>query len=272
MSTLQPAEQTAADDSDPRCRRRVILVGASNLTLGVGTVLAAAHHAWGRRLEVHAALGYGRSFGRASRVLGRQLPAILDCGLWPQLAEKPAGSSVALVTDIGNDILYEQPVDRICEWVGTCLDRLAAIGARTAVTLLPLENLHSLSRARFTLLRSILVPRCRLSLDEASLRAAAVNEAVRQMAAQRGFSVVTPRSHWYGFDPIHIRRAKRGEAWREIVSAWSGRAAPARPRDGWPRTLDLHFRVPHRRRLWGIEQRGRQPAARYADGTTVALY
>jgi hypothetical protein len=35
-----------------------------------------------------------------------------------------------LVTDIGNDLLYEVPVDRIVDWVDQCLDRLKAINAR----------------------------------------------------------------------------------------------------------------------------------------------
>ena len=47
-----------------------------------------AHGVWGRPLEVFVALGHGRSYGRSTRMLGRQLPGILECGLWPELAAR----------------------------------------------------------------------------------------------------------------------------------------------------------------------------------------
>ncbi|HEX3727596.1 MAG TPA: hypothetical protein VHV08_15185, partial [Pirellulales bacterium] len=51
--------------------RRVILLGASNLTKGVALVLETAFGAWGRPLEVLMALGHGRSYGRQTSLLGR---------------------------------------------------------------------------------------------------------------------------------------------------------------------------------------------------------
>ena len=41
-------------------------------------------------LEIFAADGHGRSYGMASRVLGRELPGILECRLWETLASRPA--------------------------------------------------------------------------------------------------------------------------------------------------------------------------------------
>ena len=77
-----------------RCRstpvRRVVLLGASNLTRGISTVVATAQRVWGQPLEVLAALGHGRSYGIESRVLGRRLPGILNSGLWEALDRSPA--------------------------------------------------------------------------------------------------------------------------------------------------------------------------------------
>ena len=93
--------------------RRVVLLGASNLTKGIGTVVETACRTWGQPLEVHAALGHGRSYGRTTSLLGRQLPGILECGLWPALERTPGVPTAALVTDIGNDLLYGEPVGQI---------------------------------------------------------------------------------------------------------------------------------------------------------------
>ena len=68
---------------------RVVALGASNLTRGFRTVVAAAREAWGPDVEVLAALGHGRSYGGESRFLGRVRPGILQSGLWSELARRP---------------------------------------------------------------------------------------------------------------------------------------------------------------------------------------
>lgn len=251
----------------------MILLGASNLTKGIGTVLAGAHRALGPRLEVLAALGHGRSYGRASRVFGRRLSGILECGLWRSLNGRPAVETAALLTDIGNDLLYEEPVERIAQWVDTCLDRLAAHRARTVVTLLPIDNLARISARRYKFFRTIFFPRSRISLAEIGARAVALNEHVERAARSRGFAVATHRGAWYGVDPIHIRFSRRGGAWSEILSHWSLAQAVHEPLPVAPlRTLYLRSRKPEIRGLFGIIQQQAQPAARFADGTTVAIY
>ncbi|MFA9478241.1 hypothetical protein ACERK3_08020 [Phycisphaerales bacterium AB-hyl4] len=66
-------------------RRRIILLGASNLTMALPTLLATAQAMGEGACRFMTALGHGRSFGTRSTVLLRTLPAILDCGLWEQL-------------------------------------------------------------------------------------------------------------------------------------------------------------------------------------------
>jgi hypothetical protein len=253
--------------------RRVVLLGASNLTKSIGRVIASAQSAWEGPLDVLAAWGHGRSYGRTSRVLGLEMPGIEACGLWRDLAAAGELPTAALVTDIGNDLIYEEPVERIAGWVERCLDRLAAARAQSIVSLWPIENLKTLSAARFRLLRTLYFPRSRIGLAEISRRAMALDERVERLARERGMHVVRHRSDWYGFDPIHIRFGVRGGAWREILRGWqTDGPAPHAPRGTLVRSLYLRSRVPERRRLFGFEQRGRKPAARFDDGTTVSIY
>lgn len=260
-------------DPAPAAARRVILLGASNLTKSIGPVLATAQRFWGPRLEVLAALGHGRSYGRDSRVLGRQLPGILDCGLWRHLGAAPRAETAALVTDIGNDLLYEEPVQRIARWVDDCLDRLAAHGARTVVTLLPIANIEKISPRRYKFFRTIFFPRSRISLVEMAERARALNRHVEHAARARDFSIVAHRPAWYGVDPIHIRWTRRRHAWNEILSSWAATEIASEPsRRSLVRTLYLRSRRPEFQRFFGIEQREAQPAAQLRDGTTVAIF
>ena len=139
-------------------RRRVILLGASNLTRGFSTAVGIACSRGDGPTEILAALGYGRSYGTAASFLGRWLPSILDCGLWRALQPAESCPTRALVTDIGNDLAYGFSVEQIMRWIDECFDRLNKIGASVVVTELPLKNFSKISNWRYLAMRSIFFP------------------------------------------------------------------------------------------------------------------
>jgi hypothetical protein len=208
--------------------RRVVLLGASNVTRLLSVLVETACRFWGRPLDLLGAFGHGRSYGLRVPVLGRELPGIVECGLWRALERRPPAPTAALVTDVGNDILYDVPVPEIAGWVEVCLDRLLSSGARIVLTSLPLRSITRLSPARYLLARRILFPGCQLPYGEALARALDLDQRLRTLAAKRGIRVAEQRPEWYGFDPIHIRRWWGPRAWREILSGWSD-AGPLPP-------------------------------------------
>ena len=117
---------------------RVVALGASNLTRGLQTVVASARGAWGPEVEIVAALGHGRSYGADSHFVVRTLPGILQSGLWRKLETAAPVPTRALVTDVGNDILYGYPVEQVLEWVDEALGRLRLHTDDIVVTDLPL--------------------------------------------------------------------------------------------------------------------------------------
>lgn len=252
--------------------RRVVLLGASNLKIGFSSVIEAVRQVWGAPLDVLAALGHGRSFGSESHVLGRCLPAIVSCGLWDDLASRPPASTAALVTDIGNDIVYGARVDQIAGWVETCLERLTRTCERITVTQLPLESVSGVGRRRFLLFRSLFFPRSRLQLDDAITRAEELNQCVVNLAARFDARVIAPHPAWYGFDPIHIRMRHRKAALQKIFSIWLD-GEISRQAGSAKRTSLMLWRLrPLRRRLFGVEQFHPQPAAELRDGSLISLY
>ena len=253
--------------------RRAIFLGASNLTNGLATVLEVARRVWDGPLDVLAAIGHGRSYGLCKSVLGRALPGIEECGLWPALQGRPPAPTAALVADIGNDLLYDVAVPQIADWVEACVDRLQRAGARVVLTSLPLCNLVKLPPGRFLMLRRILFPGCPLSYATVRERAEDLDRRLRDLARERGLRLAEHRPQWYGFDPIHIQRRYRAAAWHAILAHWSDSApSPAAVRPSWQRQLNLWRLVPEQRWLLGWEQRRAQPACVLDDGTTLALY
>jgi hypothetical protein len=249
---------------------RAVLLGASNLWLGFPRVIGELLRRAGGPVEVLAAFGHGRSYGAWSSLLGvRRLPGIVECGLWRQLAAGPALPTVALVTDVGNDLAYGQPADRVAGWVGTCLERLTERGAATVLMPLPLVSLERLRPLHFRVARSLLFPGHNLRLATVLAQARDLDRSLRDLARRHGAALVEPDPAWFGLDPIHLHPAARRAAWERILAPWPLPPAGTAPR---PRLPLLRTLRPAELRLGRIALHTPQPARRLADGTTFAFY
>jgi hypothetical protein len=249
---------------------RIVAVGASNLTRGFHTIVAAARSTWGPDVEVLAALGHGRSYGGPSTFLVRGLPGILQSGLWRELESHPPAPTRALVTDVGNDIMYGHPPGRILEWVDECVARLRQFTPDVVVTGLPHAAVAGLPPGRYLLFRSVFFPRCRLTLDQTMRIGAEVDEGLRAIASRRGAAFFRLKPEWYGLDPIHIRPRMWRDAWQEILC---GEHAPASARSSTRReAVRLYCLQPERASYLGRERRTPQRGIPLRRGGRVWLY
>ncbi|HEY4593373.1 MAG TPA: hypothetical protein VIJ61_13245 [Thermoanaerobaculia bacterium] len=243
---------------------RAVLLGASNLRISLPLVLDRVRRRAGGPVEALAACGHGRSWGTWSRFLYvRHLPGIARCGLWRELQGRPPLPTLALVTDIGNDLVYGAPVQEIAGWVEACLDRLGP-AAEIVMTLLPLARLERLSSRQVRLAAGLLFPGRPAPWPALLDRARDLDGRLRRMGGERGARLVEPAAAWYGLDPIHFRRRARREAWAHVLPA------PAGPAPEAGRRLPLLGAAESR--LFGATVRRSQPAIRLADGSTVSLF
>ena len=251
---------------------RVVALGASNLTRGLHTVVSTARGAWGPQVEVVAALGHGRSYGAQSKFAFRALPGILESGLWRHLASLPPIPTRALITDVGNDIMYGFSAAQTLAWVAEAVERLQKFTGdpgEVILTDLPLAGIRRLSPSKFMVLRSILFPSCRLSFEEILQTAEQVNDGLAMLAATRSVQFVRLNPEWYSVDPIHIRPSHWRPAWQEILGS-----APAAGRNGGGRLegLKLYFTLPERQWLFGREQYTPQAGMTLSSGGRVWLF
>ena len=253
--------------------RRVVLLGASNLTRGCHTVLQLARQIWGGPLDVLAAWGRGRSYGWSSRFVGRELPGIATCGLWDTLARRKPVPLAALITDIGNDLLYGAEVAQIAEWIETCLTRLSRADATITMTKMPMSNIETLSPRRFDFFRKLLFPGKQIDFDTILANARALDLQLQTLAKKFRVAVIEQRTDWYGLDPIHLKMTSWRRAWSEILSPWNPHVqSPAKVRRSLTRWLRLHSLAQEERTLYGRNQRRTQPVACIHRDITLSLY
>ena len=268
--------EMSGPEPKPAAKRPIIVaIGASNLSRGLPRLVAAAR-ARGGPADVLVAAGHGRSYGANSRVAWRRLPSILKSGLWQALQRiEPAASArpvCAVVTDIGNDLLYGFSVDQTAGWVRECVARLADRGARVAVTALPLASVARAGPLRYRLLKTVYVPGCPLSLEQLRSAAGRLDEAVREIAAEHDATLIEQPGDWYGFDSIHVRRGRLDELWNAVADAWGLSEPPRPPRAGLVEWSRIGRRAAEVRSLAGVMRFTPQPVVHWPDGGTLSLY
>lgn len=211
--------------AEPSELQSVVILGASNVTFALPVIWSLlASRTQPVRLMIAA--GHGRSFGLPNTVLRRTLPSILSCDLWLQLQSlttprqettERKEQSAALITDVGNDLLYGATPEIISGWVGSCVRQLLECGYRPTLAGLPLESLQRLGPRRFQFFRRLLFPGSTLRYENALPLAFEMQDRLRALASETGLTFLPVAAHWYGFDPIHIRRVERRTAWQTLL-------------------------------------------------------
>jgi hypothetical protein len=245
---------------DPPPAGRVVVVGASNVRRGLARLAAVVRSRAPAPVDLFLAIGHGRSYGATSRVWLRRLPSILRCGLWRSLDREPecGPAGGALVTDIGNDLLYGFPPAQVADWVHECVGRLADRGLHVAVTRLPLASVRRVGAVRYRALRTLYVPGCPLTLPGLVAAAADLDDRVARIAASAGATLLEQPGAWYGIDAIHLRRRRLDDLWHAAADAWGLPGGPA-PRPSLAEWARLGTRSAEVRSLAGVVWHTPQP-------------
>lgn len=253
---------------------RVVLLGASNLTLGLPRLVRGLQEHLPGKLDILAAHGHGRSYLNWSRVLHRELPAIRDCRLWDDWEARPAAQQTfAIVTDLGCDLFYGQRPEAIVSGVEECLDRLQSRGARVVLARPPLERLARLPGWQYVVIKNLFFPGHTPPWPMMREWIETVDTEITARATQREIALLSPPGHWYGWDPIHVTARHRNRAWEQILAGWNLPHAIQIPTPGNRESLQIWTKRPALRRLTGRSQQGAQPAWSTQNGdVTLSIY
>jgi hypothetical protein len=191
----------------------VVVLGASNVSRGLARLAAVVRGRAAGPVDLFVAAGHGRGYGVNTRVAMRRLPSILASGLWRALDRERVEAPWAIVTDVGNELLYGFSPDQIGEWVRDS-------GATIAITRLPLGSIAAVGPVRYRALRTFFVPGCRLTLSELKDAAARLDAEVQAVALEFGVRIIDQPAEWYGLDALHVRRRRLHDLWHAACDAW----------------------------------------------------
>ncbi len=252
---------------------RVVLLGASNLRLSRVLVLRLILKRLAGPIDFFVADGFGRSYGNWASIPGRALPGIKECKLWNDLQRSPSLPTFAMLTDVGNDLLYGASPRELTSWVAECVGRLRAMDANVVVTELPISSILATSGVRFQIFRTIFFPPSRLTFKEALQQAQETNDRLRELAVEQSCSSIEMQKAWYGIDPIHVRRRHRSVAWQHILDEW---LSPSRVDEkcvlSFKNSVSVNTSLPRCWRILGRESFNRQPATTFSDGSALSVY
>lgn len=263
-----------ADESFRSADYRIILLGASNLTLGLPRLVASLRAELPGIVEIVAAAGHGRSYIGWSYVVHRGLPGLRDCSLWESIEKRPpAKRTLAMFTDLGCDLFYGAKPQQIVDAVGECISRLRQISDKTIFVRPPLIPLSGVGTGRYVLVKNIFFPGPTIPWAIMKEYIHDVDTAVQQIAAASEICSVTPKAEWYGFDPIHIKTKFRDAAWSEIIESWELEPSPNLSCPTLVEALHIWTRKAAEQSLWRVIRRqSAQPVIRWSDGSSLSLF
>jgi hypothetical protein len=249
----------------------VVVLGASNVSRGLSRLVATVESR-SPGADLFVAAGHGRGYGVNTRVAARRLPSILRSGLWRGVDRQGGAAPVALVTDVGNELLYGLTTEQIAAWVRESVRRLVDRGATIAITRLPMASIATVGAVRYRALRTFFVPGCRLSLTGLKEAATRLDADLQAIAGDFRAQVIEQPAHWYGFDTLHVRRRHLDDLWHMAYEAWGLPGVESPVRSSVATWATVGTKAAEVRSLGGVMRFTPQPVLRLRSGGTLSLY
>jgi hypothetical protein len=186
----------------------VVMVGASNLTISLPVAIKLIMDFIEGPKSIFVAHGPGRSYLKRAGLPMFRFQGISICPLFDNL--ETATNNIAqakiyaLVTDIGDDLLYNQKPKNIAKGVEKVLNRLNNLGAEIAVTPPPMVSINNLSQKRYYFLRSFYYPFCHISYSEIMVNVSLLTNLINELCFKYKVKLLNQNPNWYGFDRIHL--------------------------------------------------------------------
>lgn len=194
-------------------------MGASNLARGFQALTDCLVDSLAPNpVEILHALGPGRGYSAEGGIFNILYPSIGSSGILKSASaqREKFHRVIALITDIGNDIMYGVPASEITACLRVLLEKLDAIDADVFVHPIPLDFSKDVSKSQFRLLRSIFYPHSQVDYSKAKEAVSAVNDFLRDQSGGR-VHLLPSAKNFMGVDKIHYSVFHSHKAWSLVA-------------------------------------------------------
>jgi hypothetical protein len=169
------------------------------------------------------ASGPGRAYCASGGLLNVSYPPIYASDIFEAAQNKSESGYqvVALVTDIGNDIMYGVSPEKVIDTLQQVFARLESMNAEIFFTTLPAVFEKGVHPVWFYILRSVLLPFSRVSYDEATAGIIEVNQFLRKYDSEHSH-LIPDMDRYLGYDDIHYGWLRAHNAWSHVARIMLG--------------------------------------------------
>ncbi len=211
--------ETRSPDGSHASPALFILLGASNLArASYGLMNCLTRCLSPRPVEFLHALGPGRAYITEGGILSAVYPPILNCGILNVAKDKSKSKRmiVALVTDIGNDIMYGVSAEKIILGLKTLFNTMEEIGASVLTTTIPVDLEQDVGKFYFLILRRIFFRKSRVEYHEAASAVRTINQFIKESENEK-ITVLKEMGPFCGVEKIHYRLSTSHRAWSYVA-------------------------------------------------------
>lgn len=195
----------------------VALLGASNLSRGYWALSRCLRkNLVPRRVRILTALGPGRGYVAPGGLWHLQYPPIKDSPVFSVLEKghRRGESTLAFLTDLGNDFLYNVTGEELIAVLDALFTRLEASHTKILVTPIHPILTEILTPKVYEMLRTWLYPKSRVPYEQVIDGIHAVNYFLKEAESAGRIELVTGLDAYLGWDYVHY-------GWVRATAAWS---------------------------------------------------
>ena len=195
-----------------------ILLGASNLARARFGLNRYLEKSFPNLILTSITSGPGRAYSITGGILGvNYLPLkndpIFKLGFENRLKHD---LNIAIICDIGNDILYGVPVQNLTQDLEKIIYNLSVFCSHIFTIPIPFKKLKTLNYHQINILKKILFPKCTLSPEKIITSIKVVNTFLHEINIPK-FTLLKTMDNYIGWDLAHYGIFKMHAAWTHII-------------------------------------------------------
>ncbi len=196
-----------------------ILLGASNLARAQFGLNRYFERSFPNLVSTSIASGPGRAYSVSGGIFGVSYSPLKTSPIFKLGREKSSNYrlTIGLISDIGNDIMYGVPVQKLIQDLEKSIHDLSDFCSHIFAVPIPYQKIKSLNHWQINIIKRILFPKCELSPEKIMTSIQTVNQFLSEITNSK-FKLLKEVDDCIGWDRAHYDISKMHIAWTQIIN------------------------------------------------------